>query len=313
MAVAKQKAAAVSFDAGAALAALRSVSTALRDTIGELTGKISQTEQQVRSNLAQAKVAAEQITARKREIEQGQQTKRTIGLLGALLGAPIVAVVSLVQVTDDDARIQTLRADQARLDREHAKLVARIATYRESRTALMRQVDVLAELATPLEAMLNSHDTGERAPLAQARARYLAGEQLVGNLRSQVALLRSVEQAVAPLGVAVQAHLADAQAALLHAEKLVDDSRKALVEIIKIAISKRPEVAARKWLSNRLVSEVAKRLTEAGLTGEAGKEVAKLLAKRLVEGTPKQVDDFANAVNTELDQVGRVVAGVDRT
>ena len=237
-----------------------------------------------------------QIDTRTNEIRSNQSRKRTLGILGALYGMPAVAAVGLVQVIQDDGRLRDLNARLAIAHTEQADIQARIARHVATKASLTVELDKLrvieGELATRASAL---HDAGPPTSLEQAQARLGLSRGLLGNLRTQVSILGSVHASAADLGVKLDDHVAHLRLDVAQAEKLVDESTKAFVELLEIMLKKNPNAAAGKWLNKQVTKLVAQKLQAAGL----GKPAADMLAKRMFPKASDQ-DRFADQVDGEL-------------
>jgi hypothetical protein len=112
--------------AGARFARVQRVQLARK----ELNQEIARLDAAHAAKLAESTTLHSQLVQRKEQISQNYQRTRTAGILGALLGAPMVGVLSLVHMQNDDARVQELNGKIAAAKTEMDQIQIQLADYR---------------------------------------------------------------------------------------------------------------------------------------------------------------------------------------
>jgi hypothetical protein len=260
---------------------------AARAVIRRLEAEIARLERDHADKTARISQTIRSIEARKAELQREYENKRTVGIIGALFGAPALAAVSLMQMQKDDARLRSLDQSLADLGRDKSKVQRDLSAYRAMKADVQAKVDALRQEEPQLVPARWSD--GLRAParsVAAAAARADAHVRLHANLESQVVLLTGIRDAAAALNVQLDGVLRSATLELRNAEAALKASRRELVELLKLAFSGDPQAASLRWLEKKvsaqtraLVDDTVKRLVQrSGATGVQ----AQLLQRELV-------------------------------
>jgi DNA repair exonuclease SbcCD ATPase subunit len=237
-----------------------------------------------------------QIASRKTDLQNEHERKRRVGMLGCLFGVPAVGLVSLVMMQQDDARLKQLDRElvAARSAKDTANTKA--SAYRALKERLEEKLDRLVDAAERIPSA-PPIVPGEPAHMVRAAGSAINHSQkLLSNLRSQIQLLEELRDSAAELGATLEGHLITMRANLKVAEGLVADSRKDLIDLIKIIVAKDPNAAANSFLKKKAMSAVRALLKEAGLSFDP-------FVNRLLEGVPAGParDQLASRLRTAFE------------
>lgn len=251
-------------------AASQATILALQSSIAGLHGEIAILEVQNQAKANAVVQLIQQIESRKAEIERQRENKRTIGILGALFGAPMVTAVSLIKMYEDDGLLETLNTQLAQAKSEQANISAKMSQHMIVRQTLEKQLAKLEATAAGLgtTAIVETPQAKTKAfgPVAAQAAELRRYEKLEANLKQQVAILTEIRNSAASIGLELDGLLEKLSVQLEKAEQMVVASKKSLFELIKIITSKDPQAAAEKWLTKKVASLTDKLLDELGLS-----------------------------------------------
>jgi uncharacterized protein YoxC len=222
-------------------------------------------------------------------------------MLGILMGVPAVGAVSLVQMMDDDSRLQSLNRDLDHATTEQARLQHKAATYADNTDALRANLDVLRKKEIALRATLDAAPAPGDGPLPAHKMRLLndgadalaTSKKLLGNLQEQIATLEQIRDAAGELGRDLDGVIDDLRKKEAKANKLVAQSEKELMDLVRIVTSPDPEQAATKWMTRTVAKRTEAVLKQLGLSVKA---YAADLAKRAVPGS----DDASKQLRKQL-------------
>lgn len=247
----------------AAIEALTARVTALHEEIGALEAANAAKSAAVHQLIAQ-------IDARKAEIERARENKRMIGIFGALLGAPAVAAVSLVQMYEDDGRLRSLNASLATAQAERAQLEAKLASHQATRAAIQRELGALEQAQVKLEHALAAEPPAANTPgfvkVAAAAGSLERARKLEANLREQVRLLERLRDSASAIGGELDQLIAGLKGQLAEATQMAAEAERSLFELIKVVTAKDPQAAAEKWLGKKVSKMTEKLMSELGLS-----------------------------------------------
>lgn len=229
------------------------------------------------------------IEARRAEIEQAQQRKTNIGIVGALFGAPLVGVAGLVMAVSDDARLRELDASlttardrQGSIHRELASYTAMKMRVSAHLGALQQAEGTLARTAGFARAL-----PGRLQPVSRALDAFVRANLLVANLEAQVALLEEIRDGAKNLGLHLDGVIVELRAAAEGARAEAEASQGELRTLVEHLLAPDPEAAAGAWITETLRARVRDAVEGAVHTLVSRQElpdpIARELERRLVE------------------------------
>lgn len=280
-----------------------------RAEIGALKTQIFRLETLHSTKLKEISGIEADIVARRGQLQEEHERKRRIGLIGALFGAPVVGLASLVMMQQDDARLRQLDAQLTAAKASKETASAKVAAYQALKSRLEVKLETLVTAAAGMEKRPVANEARPAYLVRAAGANINQAEALLKNLRSQIKLLEELRNSAAELGASLAGLLEKMRANLAVAEKLVEDSRRDLVELIKIIVTEDPNAAATAFLKKKAMSMVRALLQEAGLSFGP-------FINQLLEGVPPgpKRDQLAARLRTQFEKVTGFPfgAGTDR-
>jgi hypothetical protein len=201
------------------------VVTKLEDEIGNL-------EAQNNAKVSTVTQLTQQLAQRKAEIQQQWNQKRSIGIIGALFGMPLVTAASLITMQNDDGRIQQINRDLATAQADQQRIAGKLAQYTKLKSGVESQIKTL------------------EAPIAQSAgaptdvAKLLTSAETLRRLESEKVLLSSVRDAAKAIGLDLDATMGRLSTAVASADKALEASRHETLELIKTLLSPDPNQAA---------------------------------------------------------------------
>jgi hypothetical protein len=200
--------------------------------VGKLQTEISNLEAQNNAKVSTVNQLTQQLAQRKAEIQQQWNQKRSIGIIGALFGMPLVTAASLITMQNDDGRIQQINRDLATAQADQQRIAGKLAQYNKLKSGVESQIKTL------------------EAPIAQSSAapkdlgKLLSSAETLRRLEQEKVLLSSVRDAAKAIGLDLDATLGRLATAVASADKALEDSRQETLELIKTLLSPDPNQAA---------------------------------------------------------------------
>lgn len=230
---------------------------AARNTVRALRTDIATLEQRHSSALSDIQSAVTRIGQRQQELRDARETKRRNGMIFALFGAPSAALVSLVQMMDDDSRLKTLEASKVTAESRKVRAESDAARYRATRDRIESRLSAYEANASKLTRQLASGatDNGSAANIVYARVQLDRRERLLGTLRAQIGLLKELRGHASELDGKLSQMVVELTRMADQAADLVAASKKDLHQLVDIAMSADPDAAAQKWLNGRMTAK----------------------------------------------------------
>jgi hypothetical protein len=200
--------------------------------VTKLEDEISTLEAQNNAKVSTVNQLAQQLAQRKADIQQQWNQKRSIGIIGALFGMPLVTAASLITMQNDDGRIQQINRDLATAQADQQRIAGKLAQYTKLKSGVESQIQTLeAPIAAPAGAPTDV-------------AKLLTSAETLRRLESEKVLLSSVRDAAKAIGLDLDATLGRLTTAVASADKALEASRKETFELIKTLLAPDPEQAA---------------------------------------------------------------------
>lgn len=273
--------------AEAQLSAVRLVTdaaiTSARGTIDDLRWKISDLEAENRRLADQVRnhnVTRQSLQASVQRLEQSRRKKRQIGMIAAMMGVPQVTVMSAVMIDEDNRRIRELGDQIRNLQDKQRVLNAKRASYAATRDKVQTKLRALEAEEEKLSGVSSTRmqlPGATLAPVSDAANELLRRQSLLANLRSQIELLKELHHLARGLNTDLKSFLDEMEKMEALAEKMVAESEKRLMELVKVVTSPEPNAAASQWLEKHVAKETKK------LIGQLSLEVQPFV-KHLVKG-----------------------------
>lgn len=232
------------------IAALSQRRDELEAEIAKLESENTQKSQEI-SNLIAA------IEARKAEIQRDYHRQRDNALIFALFGIPAGVFASVIAAQNADSRLQQLNQDLAARKQEQASLNTKLDNYKAMKAELTARLEELKTVAAKLSETPapKSVSPGLEKLVAPAE-KWNRSRALVENLKAQIAILTTLRDSAANLGVDLDALIGKLTKDLAKAEQMARQTEKEYFEILKIMLSNDPNAAAEKWLDDKLAAKV---------------------------------------------------------
>lgn len=223
-----------------------------------------------------------QIEARKATIRDNYEDKRTASMLFAMFGAPSAAVVSMMAMERDDARLSELNRQLTGHRAEQTQVKAKLAEYERFAVPARSVLRKLESAARALEPSALAVSDTRLQPAAAPAARLHAGTKLVANLRSQLDVLEDLHGRAGSLNGQMTALISALSSDLRLAENMVAESRAEAHEVLQLMLDPDPETAARALLEARGQALMEQAQKDLGLKADAF--VTELLKKAFPRG-----------------------------
>lgn len=233
--------------------------SAARVIIRGLDTEIGRLERENTTKRQTADAIVLQIQQRQAELTRAYEQKRNIGILGALLGAPMVGVAGLVMMQNDDRRLQALNAELGRAQSELAQIDQSLESYRGRKAtveeAIARLEDAEQAISPPITART-------RDPLARSIDEVYRSAELLANLETRIGLLVGLRDAAAAIGVRLDAVIGTLSEARDRAEEAMQASGGELQALLRAALAEHPDEAARKWITQTMRGRIRRELEQ---------------------------------------------------
>jgi hypothetical protein len=282
----------------------------LSGVVASLEAQIGILEDQNTQKMNEVNALVSQIAARENQLKQQANTQRTIGIVGALFGAPMVGVLGAVTAIQTDGQLKDLhtkltaaQADQAQLQQKMTDYKAFKATVEASVAQLQQSMPAPERptfdpaMPSDVKNLLMKVDA-----VSQAHAR-------VANLTAQQDALLPLRDKAQALGADLDSALSNLTRQLADAQKAVDDAQKATIDLLMTLAADDPNAAALNKLQGLARAQVQKALAPmidhmvAGVADPALKaELKKRLSSEVTRGLalPDAVG-AENAAGSALD------------
>ena len=187
-----------------------------------------------------------------------------------IVGAIIAVVgVSLIEMQNDDRRLQELNAELSKAEKAINKTDKAIREHKVLKSRLQKRLDKLETRERELEQSsweifikdLDEVDARLHEPLGT----FTKNKMIADNLSEQITALTQIRSSAASVGDLIDSHLRELSERLVAAEKLVVDSQKALMNTIKIVLDPNPNQAAKAQLDKTLKQRKQKLLAQLGI------------------------------------------------
>jgi hypothetical protein len=251
------------------------VSTA-RVVVTRLKGEISKLEAQNDAKVTQVNQLTQQLAQRKAEIQREYDRKRTIGLIGALFGAPMLTAAALITMQNDDGRVQQINRDLATAQADQQRIASRIASYNKLKSGVESQIKTL-------EAPI--HRTGDVAGTPKELAKLLESSETLAHLEREKVLLTSVRDAAKAIGIDLDGAIGRLNGAIASADKALEASRKETLALIKALLAPDPNKAGFdmiKGMAKDRIKQLFAPNVDNALSGVADGPLKKELRSRLL-------------------------------
>lgn len=259
--------------------------SAARVIIRGLDTEIGRLERENTTKRSAADAIILNIQQRQAQLEQAYEQKRRIGMVGALFGAPMIGVASLIMMQNDDQRLRTLNGDLARAQAELAEIDQSLETYRGRKTTVEAAIAQLedAERAIGSQPSISART---RDPLARSIDEVYRSAELLANLETRIGLLAGLRDAAAAIGVRLDAVIGTLSEARDRAEAAMQASGGELQTLLRAALAEQPDEAARAWITRTLRGRIRSEL-ERGIDAlleprDLPAELQRLVRDRLV-------------------------------
>jgi hypothetical protein len=233
----------------------------LSGVVASLETQIRTLEDQNTQKMNEVNELVSQIAARENQLKQQANSQRTIGIVGALFGAPMVGVLGAVTAIQTDGQLKDLHAKLTEAQADQARMQQKMTDYKAFKATVERTVAQLQQSmpeparpsfdpATPsaVKKLLMKVDA-----VSQAQAR-------VANLTAQRDALLPLRDQASALGADLDATLSTLAQELADAQRAVDAAKKATLNLLLTLASPDPEAAAMKKLAGMAKAQVQKAL-----------------------------------------------------